>query len=190
MPINVELPEKFFTNDEQQKLKDLFGVKNDKRFSEAIEKVAYAALKEYKEMFLGMGLPSRADEIQQHRLFHLIKCYFKRKLPTEAEISAMFQLTQSRSRSLLRLVMTRFHYDLEQEIRNSLKETVKQANLDEESKEYRVIIQSDNILEELNRIIAMEAPKLDPVSKVRNMSRTYAISLDSYATLCKHLGIK
>lgn len=190
MSINIKLPDNLFNSDEKQKLKALFRVKGNKGFLKTTEKVACAALKEYKEMFLGEGLPSRADEIQQHRLFHLIKFYFKGRLPTEAEISSMFQLTQSRSRTLLRLVMTRFHYDLEREIRNSLREAVKQADLNPAGTEYQVIIQSDNILEELNRIIAMRAPQLDPVTKVRNMSRTYAISEDSHDALCKYLGIK
>jgi hypothetical protein len=189
MPINIELPDDFFTDDERQKLKDLFRTQDDTEFSEALQKVVRAALSEYKEMFLGMGLPSRADEIRQHRLFHLIKHYFRERLPSEAEVSSLFQLTQSRSRSLLRYTMTRFHYDLEQETQNTLKETVKQAQFNDDKKEYRVVIQSDNVLNELNLIIATVAPSLDPVSKVRNMSRTYSISEDSHDALCKYLGI-
>ena len=102
----------------------------------------------------------------------------------------MFQLTQSRSRSLIRFVMTRFRYDLEQEIRNTLKDTIEQAKMDANGEEYRVVIQSDIVLEELNRIISMVAPRFVPVRKVRNMSRTYSISEDSYDALCEHLGIE
>jgi hypothetical protein len=189
MPINIELPDDFFTDDERQKLKDLFRAQDDTAFSEALQKVVRAALSEFKEMFLGMGLPSRADEIRQHRLFHLVKHYFVGRLPTEAEVSSMFQLTQSRSRGLIRSIMTRFHYNLEQEIRNTLRATIEEAQFDDDSQEYRVVIQSDNVLEELNRIIGMVAPRLNPLRKVRNMSRTYSISEDSYDALCKHLGI-
>lgn len=186
MPINIELPDDFFTADEREKLKALFKTEDDTKFSEALEKVVRAALSEYREMFLGMGLPARADEIQQHRLYYLIKHYFGQRLPSEAEVSSMFQLTQSRSRSLIRFVMTRFHYDLEKEIRNTLKETIEKAEFHEDSRKWRVVIHSDNVLEELNRIIGMVAPKFDPVRKVRSMSRTYSISEDSYAELRKH----
>ena len=189
MPIAIELPDDFFTDDERQKLKDLFKTQDDAEFSEALQKVLRAALSEYKDMFLGMGLPSRADEIRQHRLFHLIKHYFVDGMPSEAEVASMFQLTQSRSKSLIRFVMTRFRYNLEQEIHNTLKATVEQAQFHDGSHEYRVVIQSDNVLEELNRIIGAVAPNLDPVRKVRNMSRTYSISEDSYTVLCKHFGI-
>jgi len=50
------------------------------------------------------------------------------------------------------------------------------------------VIQSDNVLEELNRIIGMVAPQLDPVAKVRNMARTYSISVDSYNAVREYLG--
>ena len=190
MSFNIEIPDDFFSEDEQNKLMNLFETKDDPKFSKALQKVVHAALSEYKEMFLGIGLPSRADEIQQHRLFYLIKHYFEDRLPSEAEVSSMFQLTQSRSKNLIRLVMTRFHYDLEMEIKNTLKKTIRKAELNDKGTEYRVIIQSDNVLEELNRIIAVEAPRFDPVRKVRNMSRTYSISEDSYEVLCKYFGIK
>jgi len=189
MPIRIELPNDFFTHDERQKLKELLKTQDDTEFSEALQKVVGAALSEYKDMFLGMGLPSRADEIRQHRLFHLIKHFFGQTLPSEAEVSSMFQLTQSRSRSLIRSVMTRFRYNLDQEIQNTLRRTIEEAQFDDDSQEYRAVIQSDNVLEELNRIIGMVAPRLDSVTKVRSMSRTYSISEDSYDALCKHLGI-
>lgn len=50
-------------------------------------------------------------------------------------------------------------------------------------------MQSDNVLEELNRIIGMVRPEYDPVTKVRNMSRTCSISPDSYRCLRDHLGV-
>lgn len=125
MPIHIELPDGFFGDDERERLKALFKVQDDQGFSAALGRVVCAALDEYKEMFLGKRLPSRADEIRQHRLFHLIKHFFVGRLPSEAEVSSMFQLTHSRSRSLLRFVMTRFRYDLEEEIRNTLRDAVR-----------------------------------------------------------------
>lgn len=187
MPINIELPDDFFTADERERLKELFKTQDDAEFSEALQKVVRAGLSEYKEMFLGMGLPSRADEIQQHRLFHLIKYYFGGRLPSEPEVTSMFQLTESRSRRLIRSVMTRFHYALGLEIQNTLREAIDQAQFDGDSEMYRVVIQSDNVLEEFNRIIGMVAPRLGRVRKVPNMSRTYSVSVDSYNALRQYL---
>lgn len=187
MPIAITLPDDLFEATEIEKLKALFGTPTDAAFKAALTKVACAALTEYRDMFLGMGLPSRADEIRQHRLRHLIKRYFQGRLPSEAEVSAMFQLTQSQSRNLIRYVMTRFHSDLESELKNTLSAVVEAAQRDGEA--YQVVIQSDNVLEELNRIIAITAPKCDPVTKTRNMARTYTIAPDSSAALRTYLGL-
>jgi hypothetical protein len=186
MPIQINLPDNLFSADETAKLKNLFGTATDEEFSEALGKVTCAALTEYRDMFLGMGLPSRADEIRQHRLFHLIKKYFPQRLPSEAEVSAMFQLPQAQSRSLIRYVMTRFHYDLEAEVRNTLRAVIKSAQQSGDS--YQVVIQSDNVVEELNRIIGIKAPKCDPITKVKNMARTYTIAPDSNEVLREYLG--
>ncbi len=73
-------------------------------------------------MFLGRGFPSHADEIQQHRLYLMIKYCFKDTLPSEAQVSSIFQLTQSKSRSLICSVLTRFHYELTEDLK-TLKNT-------------------------------------------------------------------
>ena len=177
----------FFDEKETKKLKDLFGVESDSEFLNVLQKVTHAALSEYKQMFLGMGMPSRAEEIQQYRLYYLIKHYFGETMPSEAEVSAMFQLTQPRSRSLIRSVVTRFRFDLEQELLTTLKETIENAEL--EDGEYHVVIRSNHILDELNQIIETEAPDLDPIRKVRNKARTYCISEDSCDTIRKALEI-
>jgi hypothetical protein len=185
--MEITLPDELFTADEVGKLKILFRAGNDDEYAAALTRVTCAALTEYRDMFLGIGLPSRADEIRQHRLFHLIKHYFGQRLPSEAEVSAMFQLPQSQSRNLIRYVITRFHYALEAEVRATLGDTVRAAK--KSKNDYRVVIQSDNVVDELNRIIAVTAPELDPITKIRNTARTYFISADSYDALKKALGV-
>lgn len=140
-------------------------------------------------MFLGMGMPSRADEIRQYRLFFLIKYYFKDHLPSEAEVSSMFQLTQSRSKNLIRAVMTRFRYDLEDVIENTLKNAIENASWDDDHGKYAMVIQSNIILEELNRLISLVAPKYENVTKVPKSSRKYFVSEDSLRELCKKFGM-
>ncbi|WP_339223404.1 hypothetical protein [Paenibacillus sp. FSL W7-1332] len=178
MTIQITLNDDLFTTDERQKLMLLFRTTDDNEFNIAISKIANAALTEYKEMLLGKGLPTRADEIKQHRLFHLLKHYFTGIIPTEAEVSSMFQLTESESKALIRNVRTRFRYQLEAEIHLTLQQTILSA--EQQNDGYHVVIQSDNVIEELNRMISTLAPHLDPISKVRNSSRKYSISDDTY----------
>ncbi|MNW42250.1 hypothetical protein D3C74_194160 [compost metagenome] len=187
MTIQVDLPDNIFTQDEEAKLKGLFGTDTDEDFKEAINAITAAAITEYKEMLLGKGLPTRADEIKQHRLFHLVKHFFQGKMPTETEVSLMFQLTESESRALIRNVRTKFRYQLEDEVNATLIDIIESA--EQRADAHIVVIQSDNVLEELNRIISLKAPHLDPITKVRGSARQYQISEDTYALLCRYYQI-
>jgi len=190
MPLQIEIPDNFFTDDEKEKLKVLFYVKTDEAFVTALGKVVLAALDEYRDMFLGKGLPSRADEIREYRLYYLIKRYFNGRIPDELEISSMFQLPESRSRNLILYVLTRFHYDLTSEVTNTLRKIIQAAEAVNDGKEYRVFIQSQNMVEELDRIIGRCGVQYKKLSKVRNESNMYLIAPDSYGVICKCLGIK
>lgn len=190
MPIQIELPDDFFSADQKEKLKELFKIETNSEFQVKVQQVARAALSEYMEMFLGMGLPSRADEIQQHRLFFLIQHYFQETIPSETEVSSHFQLTRSRSRSLIRSVMTRYHYQLEQQLKNTLKESLT-FKIDDPNDDslYQLRIKSDNVVDQLNIILEREAPELDRIRKVPTTGRMYRVSKTSYEKLKTVLGI-
>ena len=190
MPLQIEIPDDFFTGDEQERLKVLFGVNTEEEFGKSLNKVILAALAEYRDMFLGKGLPSRADEIREYRLYYLIKRYFNGRIPDELEVSSMFQLPESRSRNLILYVLTRFHYDLTSEVTNTLRKIIQAAEAANDGKEYRVFIQSQNMVEELDRIIGRCGVQYKKLSKVRNESNMYLIAPDSYVVICKCLGIK
>lgn len=185
MEISVELPDKFFSDDEWDRLKELFNKEEDEELEEDIKKVIPAALREYIDMFVGKGFPSRNEEIRQDRLFNLIKYYYDGKFPSESEVSSMFQETQSRSKSLNRLVMTRYRYDLKNELRNAILNTICNVkhNNDTENPAYEVIIQSSIIVEELNRILNKKAPKYFNIRKIPGTGIRYYISEDSCCKL-------
>ena len=175
MEITVELNDEIL---ELDRLKDFFNVEENEELINPLSKIILASLSEYQEMCVGRGFPSRAEDLRQYRLFYLIKHYFGR-IPTESEVSVMFQETQSRSKSLIRLVLTRFRYDLKDEIDEKLKETFCDATRTEDE-EYRVTIQSDVIVEELNRILNKEFPRCIIVKKYSGTGRSYCIQGDSY----------
>jgi len=190
MPIQLEIPDDFLEKDEEENLKILFGVKTDESFAKALNKIILAALDEYRDMFLGMGLPSRANEIREFRLYHLIKRFFDGRIPDELEVSSMFQLPESRSKSLILYVLTRFRYNLEEEIFNTLRMIITEAEVIDDGREYRVFIQSANMIDELNRIIARSGVRYRTLTKIRNEPNLYSIAPDSYKIICRYLGIK
>jgi hypothetical protein len=191
MPIRVTLPDETIANDaERDRLIGLLGLNSAAALPAALAQLAGAALDEYKTMLLGQGMPSRADEIRQLRLFFLIKHRFAAppRIPEEAEVSSMFQLTPSRSRNLIQAVLARFRFQLETEVTSTLQSVMAHNRHDGAAGVYTLEIQSDFVVEEMNRIIAREGPRNDPVAKVRNTARTFEIADDTWAVLENHLA--
>lgn len=189
MPLTIEIPDGFFEDDEVRKLQKLFGTTDEEQFNLAISRVVKAALREYRDMFLGQGLPARSNEIREFRLFYLIKEFYENSIPSELEVARLFQLPASRSKTLLLYVLTRFRYQLEPQILNTLQNVIQAAQVFNDGQEYRVIIDSGNIVDELDRIIAQEGAVYPRLDKVRNEANTYRIYPDSYNILRKNLGL-
>jgi hypothetical protein len=174
------------TNGEKEELKNVLGCDDDS-LKTATEGIAKAAMSEYLEMILGKQFPTRAREIKERRLFHLLKHHFIGRIPSESEVSSIFQLTESESRALLRNVRTRFKFDLKEELVFTVRETLLTATMNNGN--YRVIIQSENILEELRQTVAVKAPQLDQISKVKNSAGVYNIPEDTFVVLCDQYEI-
>jgi hypothetical protein len=189
MAQSVTIPDEFFTEREKDKLKALLSADSDAKFDDAISKITLAALDEYKDMLLGSGLPSRANEIREYRLYHLIKRYFSGRLPSELEVSSMFQLPESRSKNLILYVITRFRYDLEDELFFTLRQALENAEIIDEGIGYRIYADPNNIVDELDRIISGSGRRLRRLTKIRNEDNMYSIAIDSYEYLCNQLGI-
>jgi hypothetical protein len=189
----LRIPDDFFTDEQRNKLKTLFGAEDDARFRDALNQVVLAALDEYRDMFLGMGLPSRASEIREFRLYYLIKRFFGGKIPDELEVARMFQLPHARARNLILYVLTRFRFNLSAEILDTLHDIIEGAeHLKEDGgEEYRVFIGSENMVDELNRIITSSGGyRYNQLTKMRGESNKYSIPVDSYDVIANYLGLK
>lgn len=184
MEIRVELPDDFFEEDQLNRLKEFFNRTEDEELKEDIQKIIPAALSEYMDMFVGRGFPTRNEEIRQQRLFNLIKHYYG-SFPSESEVSSMFQETQSRSKNLIRLVTTRYRYDLKDEIENAIIDTIcaVKHNGSRNNPAYHVTIPSEIIVEELNSILNKVVPKNLNVRKITGTGIRYSISEASYCKL-------
>ena len=99
----------------------------------------------------------------------------------------MFQLTESSSRTLLRDVRTKYKYELEDALLNSIKTLL--ATAQKNGSSYRIVIQSDNLLEELKQMVSVKAPYLDQIAKVKNSAGVYSIPEDTFEVLCNAYGV-
>jgi len=133
------------------------------------------------------GMPSRADETKQNRLLYLILFYFQSTLPTESQISTIFQLTQSQSKTLLKNVVSKYRHKIEKILNATMSEVIEQAEFHDGL--YLVVIQSDIVRDELDMLITQNEPTYKPITKKRGSAGQYEISEDSYNLLRGELGI-
>lgn len=153
---------------------------DETRLEESLSRIALAATEEYLQMLLGKQIPSRAQDVREHRLFLLLKRFFSGEIPSESRIAAFFQLTETQSRSLLRNTRTKYRFDLDAALRATIQSLLATATQTEENGPYRVVIGSENLLEELRHVVAVEAPELDQIAKVRGSAGVYEIPADTW----------
>lgn len=154
-----------------------------------IEKFAAAAKEEYVRMALGQKVHTRGSDIREYRLFLLIKNVFNGRLPSEQQICDIFQSTVTQSRSLLRAVMSKYQYELQVITRDSLMDLLMAAKRPgtQTSGPYRVVVDSECMVETLNRRAATIDGTLPQVAKVPRTVGTYEIAESTYARLMNDL---
>ena len=113
-----------------------------------------AAAEEYARMMLGQRVFTRGSDIREYRLFLLVVHVFN-ALPDERTISALFQTTTTQSRGLLRAVMSKYQYELQAAIRQTLEAKLRAAAPDPRAPgTWNITVNSHNVIEALNREIA------------------------------------
>lgn len=187
MKITLDLKD-FLDKEEEKKLKELFGSINKENFEDSMKKVIFAALEEYKEMFLGRGMPSRADEIQQHRLNYLILHLFGNTIPSEINVANMFHITQNKGRSLISAVLSRFFYENESRLKNTLKDVLENHDHGDGEK-YILKISSKYIVDELNKSVSRINLSLPSIRKVSNSAGEYKVNKETFEKLKEDFGI-
>jgi hypothetical protein len=183
MAISLDLG--FLTADEQKQLALI--MRNPQDLDAALQPFAQAAFEEYVRMMIGQRVFTRGSDIREYRLFLLIKHAFGHEFPDEQRVCDLFQTTASESRSLLRSVLSKYQYDLQGQVLETLKEIVKGAK--KENGDHKIVINSRSIVEALNRMLAAEDGSLPPIEKKPSTVSTYLVKPSSYNRLKQRLGI-
>ena len=186
MEIRFEIDDQEFEQEQKDLIMKTLKI-NDADIPQAINKIAKASLTEYLTMLVEGGMPNRADEAKQDRLLYLIQEYFGDALPTESQISTIFQLTQSQSKTLLKNTVSRFRHKLDDTLKSTMKSVIESAEFSNNT--YLVVINSDVVRDELNMLITQNEPTFKPITKRKGSAGQYEISEDSHALLCRELGI-
>lgn len=186
MDITFQIDDNEFEQEQKDLIKKTLKIE-DQDIQGALNKIAKAALTEYLTMLVEGGMPNRADEAKQDRLLYLIQSYFVENLPTESQLSTIFQLTQSQSKTLLKNTVSRFRHKLGGVLLSTMKAVIESAEHANEM--YLVVISSDVVKDELNMLITQNEPTYKPITKRKGSAGQFEISEDSHALLCRELGL-
>lgn len=174
------------TPQEKTQLAAIFGCAVED-IGQELERYAAAAQEEYIRMILGQRVFTRGQDVREYRLVLMIRHAFGGRLPSETEVSARFQTTASQSRALLRAVISKYQYELHEPIQESLKAELAAAVEHPEVKGGRILtVDSENVVDAFNRILASIDGTLPPVSRVRNSVSTFELQPSTYQALRKH----
>jgi len=141
------------TDEERKQLLGILGCGED-NLDDQIAKYTDAAVEEYIRMILGQRVFTRGQDIREYRLYLLIKRVFAGRLPTEQQICSLFQTTTTQSRALLRAVMSKYQYELQEAIYDTLREELSKSQPEPNGDGYLITVDSENVIAALNRQIA------------------------------------
>jgi len=181
--IEIRLPEH-----DESALSAVLGV-DGRSLEELAGRIATASFTEYVTMILGQKVFSRGSDLREYRLLLLIEFLFYGRIPTEDEVSRLFQTTTSESQSLIRRVMSKYQYLLKKAIENSLRDLIRAARQAGQGEPFAAVVNSANLVDELNRLLADLDGTLPPVTKQRGSVATYELAPSSHARLLKRLGV-
>jgi len=189
MIITITISDAELSTSDKSLIKDCLSLSTNAELSSGLAKICKTAFLEYCKMFKEKGIPTRADEVTQERLFFLLNHYYMDRLPSENEVSTIFQLTPSQSKTLLRNTKSRYRTKIASFITNSLKSIIQSAALNNETDKYEFVCLSSVLIEELNLIISQKGPALEQIVKIKGKSSKYECSEDTFDLLKTELGL-
>lgn len=174
---------------EQELLKKILDCKSAKELKAKINLVAKASLSEYIDMIIGKKAFTRGKDIMEYRLFLLTKYLYQEMIPIETDISSLFQLTPSESRTLVKSTISKYQYQIRSSVESTIKQILISAN-GNDTNGYEVIIYNATLKDEMNKSLSKSEGTFPMVVRDSGMIDLYKIKPSSYAELCKIYNIK
>ena len=186
MKLDIELE---LERDEVVEVSAILGC-TEKELPQVLSRHIRASAKEYLSMYRGQKVFRRATDIHEFRLLLLIEETFSGRIPDEHEVTKLFQTTPSESRSLIRSVLAKYQYKIKEGILGTVKSALLRARQDIQGGDYAVAINSLNIVDEMNRLLADKDGSLHQVRRKRDSVSTYEIKPSSFNALAQAVGME
>ncbi len=148
---------------------------------ELFRRLLYASEEEYSSQLLNDGRISTINEMYQYRLFLYVKHIFDWKIPSEFEVSQIFNIPNTAASTLIKNMKSRYQFQLVQSFKdtlNTILDEIDLANPDEIDGEnyYKVNIRSRQLVREINELIAILDPSLEGLKRYNNISTYFKIA--------------
>lgn len=170
------------SNEDEAEIASILGCETSE-LPHAITKCSLASTLEYLAMIRGQKVFKRGTDILEYRLLLLIQHHFDGVIPDEKDVTHLFQTTLTESRSLIRAVISKYQYLLREAIDQTMLTVLNAAEAETDALPYEVVIKSQNIVDELNRLISDIDGSLPSVTKKRGSVSTYEIKRSAYEQL-------
>ena len=187
MKITLEINESMLSAEELKTIIEGLGLNDSENITDVLSRLSRCAFLEYKKMFLSRGLPTKADEVQQERLFFLIQGFYINSLPTEKQVSTIFQLSASKAKSLLRNTIASYRNQLRNQIFESVRIVLRSSQTDEKGN-YTIALKSETIKDEINRFLMQNEPTLQKLMAIRGSAGLFFCPVDTYDYLVRSYG--
>lgn len=175
--------------DEHSQLISVFEV-DDQGLKQKLVLVAQAALSEYLRMILGQKVFSRASDIFEYRLLLLVKEVFGNVMPEEQKVGDFFQMTESRAGALIRAASSKYRFELNQALNQSLSLVVQSAKKENKKDgDWEITDVSRAVITNLNSLLSKKDGTLPAIKSRTDAVSTFVIKPSAYTKLCEILKI-
>jgi hypothetical protein len=131
---------------------------------------------------------TRGSDIREYRLLLLMKHVLDGAVPDDDYVSALFQTNSGQSRGLIRAVLSKFQYQVETGVHDTVRRVVDEARREGDNTVWTVIIHSGNVVDALNREIEILSGALPLVTRTPRTAARYEINRSTYLRLCEALA--
>jgi hypothetical protein len=177
--LTIDITDNEFPDTDQRLVMESLG-KNEQNIQAALTKLCKAAFMEYMHMLAGKGIPSKSQEVVQERLMLLLDHYYD-SVPTEDELTTVFQLTLPQSKTLVKNFKSKYRTRISAKLTASRKAAVAAAK--EIQGRWCFIGTSSVIIDELNNQIRKQRPDVQPIVKDVDASGKYSCDKDTHNVL-------
>ncbi len=167
-----------------EKFKQILNIEDKK-----INDLAKTAFFEYFNMITKSGIPNNITDVYKNRILLLINNYFE-SFPTEKEIENIFNITNTKSCSLLKNLKSTHRNELHEKLNDCICNFLRTGEKDINDDNIMEFTNTSNIIiNELNEIISENKPGFAKFKTKTNSAGQVSLELDSYKFLCEYLNI-